>query len=45
MGSQCISAWRGRHRAPPQSQEEAYTARSHMLEEHLVEAAEDKQEA
>ena len=44
VGSQCISAWTGHRRAQPQSQEEAYTARSRMPEEYLVEAAEDKQE-
>ena len=44
MGFQCISSQKGHHRAQPQSQEEAYTARSRMPEEHLVEAADDTQE-
>ena len=40
-GSQCTSAWTGHRKAQLQSQKEAYTARSHMLEDHLVQATED----
>ena len=41
-GSQCTSAWTGHRKAQLQSQKEAYTARSHMLEDHLVQATEDE---